>query len=215
MKFMRKYSSNVELNLGKRFLLTTIGFLGYATKLIRHRGFYTYTKIITRLLPTEDNVLTINLFNNRFIKFNIGDYYWLRLISLFFEYEPEIKMYLNYINRQKFLFVDLGANVGYWSLYCSQLTNCEKIIALEPHPTVFKNLESNLTNIPMQISLINSALSDSQTEYVRFHSPIDFDNLVGSSISMGESTNESSYLVKIFIIKILLPNIYRQIQMII
>ncbi len=80
------------------------------------------------------------------------------IISKNYEYESGVKYYLSHFDSKNFVFVDIGANIGYWSLFCSELPNCEKIIAVEPHPEKFKNLEMKLSSINKEVLLLNHAL---------------------------------------------------------
>lgn len=58
--------------------------------------------------------------------------------------------------------VDVGANLGEWSIGMARLTSAEKILAYEPLPLVFKELQSNSHKFP-QIQCINSAVGNSNT----------------------------------------------------
>lgn len=40
--------------------------------------------------------------------------------------------------------VDIGANIGTFSIYCNSISNKNRIIALEPSPATFKQLKKNL-----------------------------------------------------------------------
>ena len=210
MNITRNYSTKIKLSIFHQLLLVSIGLAGYVSKFIQFRGFYTYSKMIASLFPLNQNMISISLFNERCIRFDIRDYYWIRLLSSEFEYEQETKKYIDNLSLKSFTFVDLGANIGYWSLYCSQLTSCSRILAVEPHPSIFAKLKSNLANFNLPIDLLNCALSSSHKEFIRFDSPNDFNNLVGSSISYNEKSN-SPYSVKNlhhreFISKYLIPN---------
>jgi FkbM family methyltransferase len=55
------------------------------------------------------------------------------------------------------LVVDVGANIGDWSVSVAHLTKAKKIIAFEPIPQVFEKLCRNVTSFP-QIHCINSAV---------------------------------------------------------
>jgi FkbM family methyltransferase len=189
MNVIRNYSTDNKLSVFHHLFLASIGFAGYFLKFIQFRGFYTYSKIISHLLPSNQNMISISLFNKRCISFDIRDYYWLRLLSSYFDYETEIKEYISNLSLKSFTFVDLGANIGYWSLYCSQIPSCNRILAVEPHPSIFAKLKLNLANLNLPINLLNYALSSSDKEFIRFNSPINFDNLVGSSISYDEKSS--------------------------
>jgi FkbM family methyltransferase len=55
------------------------------------------------------------------------------------------KKELNYLKKasQGGLFVDVGANIGYYSLFLAKEANC-KVIAIEPNPTTVKRLKFNI-----------------------------------------------------------------------
>ncbi len=44
-----------------------------------------------------------------------NDYYWNRLLDAGWHYEPEIDSVLRKFANLPFVFIDLGANFGFWS----------------------------------------------------------------------------------------------------
>ena len=44
----------------------------------------------------------------------------------------------------RFVFLDIGANLGLFSLLAARHPRCEKVIAFEPLPDIFRNLEANI-----------------------------------------------------------------------
>jgi FkbM family methyltransferase len=60
--------------------------------------------------------------------------------------------YLSKLKKKKFQYIDIGANIGIYSLIASRNDNCTKIDAFEPNPLIYNNLKKNL-------SLINHANS--------------------------------------------------------
>lgn len=104
--------------------------------------------------------------------------YWERFGLL--EYPPYWAMFRNYrqaldVSRielmpKKFVdnldyVIDIGANVGLWSIAIAKLTNAKKIIAFEPIPSVFEQLVKNTNNYP-NITCINSAVGSSSKDVV-------------------------------------------------
>ena len=87
--------------------------------------------------------LSMNLFINR-------DY-----INEDFNY---IKKYLSAGNT----FIDIGANIGTWSIFASKVVgNVGKILSFEPHPKTFKYLSGNITlNKSENIEYFNVGCSD-------------------------------------------------------
>tara|TARA_B100001142_G_C14236503_1_gene617554 strand:+ start:250 stop:1011 length:762 start_codon:yes stop_codon:yes gene_type:complete len=57
--------------------------------------------------------------------------------------------YSKYLNRlkKKFHFIDIGANIGIYSLIASKNNNCIKIDAFEPNPTIYNKLKKNLSHV--------------------------------------------------------------------
>ena len=57
--------------------------------------------------------------------------------------------YSDYLNKlkMKFHYIDIGANIGIYSLIASKNDNCIKIDAFEPNPIIFKNLKKNLSHL--------------------------------------------------------------------
>ncbi|MEO0311644.1 MAG: hypothetical protein RIQ89_1301 [Bacteroidota bacterium] len=85
--------------------------------------------------------------------------------NIFFDnYELNEIAFLNKILRPGDTFLDIGANIGYFSLHAGQvLRNNGKIIAIEPTPDTFSKLKrnfelNNLTNV----STLNLGLSESE-----------------------------------------------------
>ena len=59
----------------------------------------------------------------------------------------------------KYTIIDVGANIGNHSVYFGALTNCKRVISIEPQPTAFKKLSKNIENnkledkvLPMNIA---------------------------------------------------------------
>ncbi len=87
-----------------------------------------------------------------------SDAYWLRLLNPFFEYEKEISQFIKKLTFN-FNFIDIGANIGYWTLYCAQLNMVKEIIAIEPNPSCHYILNENiLINNLKNVTCINKAI---------------------------------------------------------
>jgi FkbM family methyltransferase len=63
------------------------------------------------------------------------------------------------------MFFDIGANIGKWSL--TNISNCDKIIAIEAAPNTFQKLLSNVISCD-NIICLNYAVCNSNEEYVDF-----------------------------------------------
>ena len=61
-----------------------------------------------------------------------------------------------------FLFLDIGANLGLFSLLAAANPHCERVIAIEPLPTVFRNLEVNVRrNAAGKVTAVRAAVDRS------------------------------------------------------
>ena len=58
-------------------------------------------------------------------------------------------------------FVDIGANIGYYALNAARL-GAQKVIAIEPNPTILKRLNDNITlnNLSSKITVLDVAVGE-------------------------------------------------------
>lgn len=104
--------------------------------------------------------------------------YWERFGLL--EYPPYWAMFRNYrqaldVSRIELMpkkyvdnfnyVIDVGANVGLWSIAIAKLTNAKKIIAFEPVPSAFDQMVKNTKKYP-NIFCINSAVGSTNNDLV-------------------------------------------------
>ena len=78
-------------------------------------------------------------------------------------WEPDFTRWIGGRLRPGDTFIDVGANIGYYSLLASRLVGKSgSVIALEASPTTFRALESNLArNRVRNVRAVNVAVSDS------------------------------------------------------
>lgn len=96
--------------------------------------------------------------------------------------------YSNFLKTlsERYYFIDVGANIGIYSLISSQNNNCKKVIAFEPNPKVFKLLKKNFINIK-NFELFNLAISNKNGKASFFLDP----KSSGSSKISKQNTNLS------------------------
>ena len=85
-----------------------------------------------------------------------------RHLFYFGVWEPNLTSFLSRRLRQGDVFVDVGANIGYFSLLASRLVGREgKVIAIEASPNIFAMLSDNLTrNHTTNVEATNLAIAD-------------------------------------------------------
>ncbi len=62
------------------------------------------------------------------------------------EYEPEVTAALMKLPKSNGAFVNVGANVGFFSVFAANQLGFEKVVAIEPNPDAFELLVRNLRN---------------------------------------------------------------------
>ena len=100
--------------------------------------------------------MKILIFNLTIYKF-LNNFYYFRKIN--YKLNPTFKKFTvyNYLNNNS-VFIDIGANIGLYSLFISDNYK-SNIICFEPHPKAFKILSARLGN-NKKIKIYNKAVSD-------------------------------------------------------
>ena len=85
-----------------------------------------------------------------------------RRIFLFGVWEPEMTAYVEATLRPGGVFIDVGANIGYYSMLASRLVGPSgSVVAIEPSPTNFSELKRNIAlNHALNIRAIDMAVGD-------------------------------------------------------
>jgi FkbM family methyltransferase len=106
--------------------------------------------------PTSD---TLILESGVRFSFPSNDYYWNRLLDANWQYEPEIDAFLRAASAVPFVFLDLGANFGYWSARVgSGLYGSHRSIAVEASASSFAILERNTRSLPQSVTVYHRAI---------------------------------------------------------
>jgi FkbM family methyltransferase len=92
----------------------------------------------------EKNGVTVQVPYGGKLRIFLNDGYWISLISSRHEYEPEVGFLLRHFLRgEDAVFLDCGANIGYWSVVASGLTGPGRVIAVEAASPIFDLLVRN------------------------------------------------------------------------
>lgn len=95
-----------------------------------HRGYRLGCQIIESLTAKRDIVIRLN--EDAVFAIPFCDGYWSRLLNRRYHYEEEIEALLRSLARERYFFVDCGANFGYWSvLACSGPFGAQPTLAIE------------------------------------------------------------------------------------
>ena len=147
-----------DKSLVKRAIIELIALAGFTSLLFNHRGFWRISRYLGRLVPRQYAVLTISR-DSRF-RINLSDPYWNRLISKSYNYEGEVSSILYMLRNVDYLFLDCGANFGYWSvLASSEALGAKPVVAVEPWTANFRELEHNQSLNGYRFSALQYAIS--------------------------------------------------------
>lgn len=105
-----------------------------------HRGYWHMAKWLGVAAGREGVVVDLG---NALLQIHLSDPYWTRLVAPGYQYEHEVERLLASIGDQMAGFVDVGANIGYWSVWVSQRHPRCRVLALEPNPSAYGGLCAN------------------------------------------------------------------------
>lgn len=101
--------------------------------------------------------------------------------------EPEVR-YLDKFLRRGDVFVDVGANIGLFTLKAATIAS--RVVAAEPGADAGQQLRQNLAlNSFTNVTIVPKAISDSVGKAVLFHNPLGDDPQAFSLINDGTSTD--------------------------
>jgi len=107
-----------------------------------HRGFGAGCKALRPIVPDQDMYVRLN--EDSVFAFPFGDEYWSTILDRKYIYERDIDLFLHRIADTDYVFLDCGANYGYWStLVSSRSYGCHRAVAIEPSSTNYAGLRHN------------------------------------------------------------------------
>lgn len=114
------------------------------------------------------------------------------------------------------LFVDVGANFGWYSLLAAK-SNARKIVSVEPNDRLFSLLSQTMSVNGIKSKLLSNIVSDYYKENVPQLLAYDFSNLGGGSVSTGASSmstlergKETHQLVSVRTLDEILSEVYSE-----
>lgn len=124
---------------------------------LRHLGISRLHAAINVLLkPDTFTIVTEGLSKFRYPS---ADYYWNRLLMPGWNYEPEIDLFLRRTATIPFVFLDMGANFGFWSERVGAGCYGEhKVIAVEASEYSLQILEANVKSAYPAVKVIHAAV---------------------------------------------------------
>lgn len=129
---------------GLRQLVLLLAGAGMARALDSEHAWYWTSRwtVIVRTVFRKPARAIFRLFGSCLIEISLGDDYWMP--SIMHEYEPEILAILSKALTPDSVFIDAGANIGWWSLFASTVVvDPSHVIAIEPAASTFRDLRRN------------------------------------------------------------------------
>jgi FkbM family methyltransferase len=145
MRICRIYFSNFPFRIGKTFV---------------------WERVVTPYLEWRHTSTTVTTaFGSKMTDINVRDTVQ-RYIYFFGVFEPAITQHVITSLRPGDIVIDVGANVGYYTLLAAKLVGATgKVFAIEASPSIFKTLEKNVrANALQNVVTINNAITDTARE---------------------------------------------------
>ncbi len=145
----------------------------------------------------RDSTCIVRLNPDTLFRFYLADSYWSKLVCRGFSYEPEIERVLKAVDSLDYLFLDLGANHGYWSvLVSSDACSHKTVVAIEPVKSNFDNLCLNNKLNEYRFTAIRGAVCEQGGRQIRIN--INPDSLANEAASAlpgpGHALSESEWV---------------------
>ena len=144
-----------------RALLRVLAAGGAMLNGLGPRPFAAVAKLVARLSGRR-RICEAEIADNLWFQFDVGDFYWNRIVYRGFDCEPELRALLNMLRDLDYVFFDCGANFGYWSLLASHHSfGGHRVIAVEASPATCSGLRLNVSRTQGQIEVHEKAISNS------------------------------------------------------
>ncbi|MHA6298283.1 FkbM family methyltransferase [Devosia sp. CAU 1758] len=132
---------------------------------IRRRGFKRFMSVVNYVFPFGAAARVTMPVNGGEFAFPAGDRYWLYYLLTNTPYEPELLHLLDHLAEMPSLFLDCGANMGYWSVVMSATV---PTVSIEASSESFGWLQQNRTGNSNRFQVIHAAITDGSTQFVSF-----------------------------------------------
>ena len=156
-------------SLGARIETLLLWLAGFILRPYAFRGIGTISRYFGKGIFNPRNHVIVPIFKQSKFCVYLADYYWSRVLFSDFNYEPEVARVLNAYLRADCVFLDLGAKMGYWSIYASEkIPDPSRILAVEAGVNTFDRLRENATINGSPFTVIHAAVSEQAGQTVSF-----------------------------------------------
>jgi FkbM family methyltransferase len=158
---MRQHQGTFDYEVsGSRLSIGLVRLLDTVISRIGGRGMGLTMRAIKPLLNSQ--LSCVHFADGSSLYFRLDDIYWNSLIRQpNIEYEPEIRALLLRLKDIDYMFIDCGANIGYWSvLVTSEMLGCKRAIAIEASRETIAILQQNCNANGQRFEIRCNALSE-------------------------------------------------------
>lgn len=137
-----------------------------ATARFGHRGYRLGCKVVSSAVAPGDIAIRLN--SDAVFSIPFADGYWSRLLNRRYVYEAEIEAFLRGVSDVDYVFVDGGANFGYWSVLASSKTfGAHDALAIEASAPNVSRLGLNARLNGGRFRCIHAAIGGASGGFVR------------------------------------------------
>lgn len=162
------FAPNVETRATERFASALTAGAIRSTQAIGLRGGPTLVRLIAATGLGRGSVSRVTMPSGRQIAFPTVDQYWAPYLWGRKAYEPDVQEIFRRLGRiPGKLFVDGGANIGYWTVQMSLPEfGFDRFIAVEANPALIPLLEENVRANHIDCTVVHAALAATAGETV-------------------------------------------------
>jgi FkbM family methyltransferase len=132
-----------------------------------YRGLRRVCRFIAPLFPSENSAIIP--FRRTHLKVYLNDDYWVRYALVGACYEAEVKSVLDELLDHRSVFLDCGANIGFWSVYAgAKVGSSDRVVAAEPSLSTFARLVENSELNGRSFATVRKALYSCSGETLQF-----------------------------------------------
>lgn len=150
-----------------RCCVAAIALAGWLTRPVRNRGLWHACRWIGALMAGRGATCTVRLNEDTDFTVDLGEPYWSRMVSSYYDYEPEILHVLRSLRDEPFALIDCGANYGYWSsLVSGPAFGSARTVAVEASSNVFSALKRNQRRNGERFTALHAAIHERSDQRV-------------------------------------------------
>lgn len=158
-----------EYSFREKMIVKLISAFGSISCNFNFKGFWHASNLIGKLAD-RNRLASAKLGSSSVFHFRLRDPYWNRLLSRKYQYEKEISDAFSILSKiDKVIFLDCGANYGYWSLLAADKSvSFSHVYAIEASRLNYKYLSINNDANGGIINTINKAIYSISGEILSF-----------------------------------------------